>query len=485
MMAFSQEGGIKPKRGTPPSPLPFGYAQGRLQGSAPLQTPISVFSTHLQTFGAGLRAKRGSRRQILRRIRPLITHSPNNGHLGYNGAMMAAKAPSFVYLDHAATTAVAPEVLAAMLPYYTQSYGNASSLYALGQQARQALDESRERVAKVLGARTGEVVFTSGGTESDNSALMGAAVALQASGRHLITSTVEHHAVLNCCHLLEQLGFSVTYVPVDRHGMVDPEAVERAITPQTTLVSIMLANNEIGTVQPIAEIARRVKAKAKELRRTIVVHTDAVQAPCFLEMGVQQLGVDMLSLSAHKFNGPKGAGVLYIRRNTPFVPTHVGGAQERDRRAGTENTAGIVGMSVAMELAERRREATVQHCRTLREKLISGILERIPDAYLNGHPTERLANNVNFSFAGVEGEPILLGLDMAGIAASSGSACTAGSLEPSHVLLAMGQHIDLTRGSLRLTLGPENTEEEVDYVLDTLVSLVRKLRTMEAAPRFS
>ena len=391
--------------------------------------------------------------------------------------------PSSVYLDHAATTAVAPEAVAAMLPYFSQAYGNASSLYGLGQQARQAVDESRERVARVLGARNGEIVFTSGGTESDNSALMGAAIALQQSGRHLITSAVEHHAVLNCCRLLERLGFSVTYAPVDRYGMVDPEAIERAVTPETTVVSVMLANNEIGTVQPVAEIAARVKARAKEMKRAIVVHTDAVQAPGLLDVNVQRLGVDMLSLSAHKFNGPKGVGALYIRRNTPFVPTQVGGAQERDRRAGTENTAAIVGMGVALEMAERRRESTVRHNLALRDRLAGGILERIPGAYLNGHPTERLANNVNFSFAGVEGEPVLLGLDMAGIAASSGSACTAGSLEPSHVLLAIGQPMDLTRGSLRLTLGPENTEEEVDYALETLAGLVKRLRDMEAAPR--
>ena len=396
---------------------------------------------------------------------------------------MPAGPPAAIYMDHAATTAVAPEALDAMLPYFSQAYGNPSSLYALGQRGRQALDESRERIAKVLGARTGEIVFTSGGTESDNSALMGSAIALQASGRHIVTTSVEHHAILNCCHLLEQLGFSVTYVPVDRQGMVDPADVERSITPQTSVVSVMLANNEMGSIQPVAEIAARVKAKAKELKRTIVVHTDAVQAPGLLDINVQRLGVDLLSLSAHKFNGPKGVGLLYIRRNTPFVPTHVGGSQERDRRAGTENTAGIVGMSVALDLAEQRREATVRHCEALRDRLISGIQERIPSAYLNGHPTQRLANNVNLSFAGVEGEPVLLGLDMAGIAASSGSACTAGSLEPSHVLLATGQPLDLTRGSLRLTLGPENTHEEVDYVLDTLVSLVRKLRTMEAAPR--
>jgi len=396
---------------------------------------------------------------------------------------MAAQGKSLVYMDHAATTAVTPEVLAAMQPYFSLAYGNPSSMYALGQQARQGLDEARERVAKVLGARAGEVIFTSGGTESDNAALMGAAVALQATGRHIVTSSVEHHAVLNCGHLLEQLGFSVTYVPVDRHGMVDSADIEAAITPETTVVSLILANNEIGTIQPVPEVARRVKAKAQALKRTIVMHTDAVQAPGFLDINVQQLGVDMLSLSAHKFNGPKGVGLLYVRRNTPFVPTQVGGSQERDRRAGTENVAAIVGMGVALEMAERRREEANRTCQALRNLLINGIQERVPDVRLNGHPDERLTNNVNVSFEGVEGEPILLGLDLAGIAASSGSACTAGSLDPSHVLLATGQSTELARGSLRLTLGPENTEEEVDYVIETVASLVSKLRAMAGAPR--
>ena len=388
-----------------------------------------------------------------------------------------------IYMDHAATTAVAPEVLAAMQPYFSDAYGNPSSMYGLGQQARSALDEARERVARLLGARTGEIIFTSGGTESDNAALMGAAIALQAHGRHIITSSVEHHAILNCAHLLELLGFTVTYLPVDRYGMVDPEAVEQAITPETTVVSVMLANNEIGTIEPVSEIARRVKARAQAMKRTIVMHTDAVQAPGFLDINVQHLGVDLLSLSAHKFNGPKGVGLLYVRRNTPFVPTQVGGSQERDRRAGTENVAGAVGMSVALELAERCKEEATRHCQALRDRLISGIQERLGHAHLNGHPTMRLANNVNFSFEDVEGEPVLLGLDLAGVAASSGSACTAGSLEPSHVLLATGQSPDLTRGSLRLTVGPENTDEEVDYVLDTVVGLVNKLRTMAAPLR--
>ena len=391
--------------------------------------------------------------------------------------------PSTIYMDHAATTALDPDVFAAMEPYFSQRYGNPSSIYALAQDGRRALDEAREQVAHVLGARTGEVAFTSGGTESDNAALVGAALALQDTGRHIVTSAVEHDAVLNAAHLLERLGFSATILPVDRHARVDPEAVERAVTSETTVVSIMLANNEVGTIQAVEEVSQRVKARAKELGRTIVMHTDAVQGAGFLDLNVQRLGVDLLSLSAHKFNGPKGVGALYIRRGTPFVPTQVGGAQERERRAGTENVPGIVGMSVALERADGRREETGRHCRTLRDRLLSGIQERIRGAELNGHPTDRLPHNVNFSFHGVEGESVLLGLDLAGVAASSGSACTSASLEPSHVLLAMGQPEELARGSLRLTLGPENTEEEVDFVLDTLVDLVGRLRAMAMTPR--
>jgi cysteine desulfurase len=389
---------------------------------------------------------------------------------------------STVYMDHAATAALDPQVLAAMEPYFSQRYGNPSSIYALGQDGRRALDEARERVAKVLGARAGEVVFTSGGTESDNAALLGAALALQGAGKHIVTSAIEHDAALNAGHLLERLGFSVTYVPVARNGLVDPVAVEQALTLETTVVSIMLANNEVGTIQPVEEIARRVKARATELGRTIVVHTDAVQAAGLLELDVRRLGVDMLSLSAHKFHGPKGVGALYIQRGTPFVPTQVGGAQERERRAGTENVPGIVGMGIALELAERRREETYAHCLVLRDRLMAGIQERIEGVELNGHPTQRLPNNVNYSFRGVEGESVLLGLDLAGVAASSGSACTSASLEPSHVLLAMGQREELARGSLRLTLGRDNTAEQVDYVLDTLVDLVGKLRAMAVDP---
>ena len=396
---------------------------------------------------------------------------------------MGTQPANTIYMDHAATTSLAPEALAAMQPYLTQAYGNPSSMYGLAQQARQALDEARERCAKVLGARTGEVVFTSGGTESDNAAIMGAALALKDKGKHIVTTAIEHHAVLHVCELLQTLGFSVTYVPVGRDGIVDPDAIESALTDETTVVSVMLANNEVGTIQPVAEIAARVKARAAGLKRPIVMHTDAVQAAGHLDIDVNRLGVDLLSLSAHKFHGPKGVGLLYIRRNTPFVPTQVGGAQERDRRAGTENVAGVVGMSVALEIAERGREASATHLLRLRDRLTSAIQERIDHTRLNGHPTQRLSNNVNFSFEGVEGEPILLGLDLAGIAASSGSACTAASLQPSHVLLALGLPLDMARASLRLSLGPENTEAEVDDVVEALTSLVAKLRTLSAAPR--
>jgi len=383
-----------------------------------------------------------------------------------------------IYLDHAGTTRTDPQVLEAMLPYFTQLYGNPSSVHTVGQEARHALDEARERVAKVLRCRTGEIVFTSGGTEADNAAIHGAATALQETGNHIITSSVEHHAVLHTCQYLENLGFKVTYLPVDEYGMVDPESVYNAITDQTTLVTIMYANNEIGAINPIPEISAAVKQRAAELERTIVMHTDAVQAAGFLDLNVRTLGVDMLSLSGHKFYGPKGVGVLFVKRGAPFLPLILGGGQERERRSGTENIAGIVGLSVALELADSRREEVSAHCIALRDRIIREVLEKVPGSRLNGHPTQRLPNNVNFSFEGVEGEPILLGLDMAGIAASSGSACSSGSLEPSHVLLALGQTAELARGSLRITLGRENTEEEVEYLLTVLVDLVQQLRQL-------
>ncbi len=383
-----------------------------------------------------------------------------------------------VYMDHAGTTPLAPEVLRVMTPYFTQLFGNPSSIHTVGQEARYALDEARERVARVLNCRPREVVFTGGGTESDNAAIVGVATALQETGNHIITSSVEHHAVLHTCQHLESLGFETTYLPVGSDGMVQADAVYRAITPQTTLVSVMYANNEIGVVNPIAEIAAAVKQRASELSRTILLHTDAVQAAGYLDLDIRKLGVDLLSLSGHKFHGPKGTGVLFIRRGAPFLPFILGGGQERERRSGTENIPGIVGLSVALETANAQREENSRHCAALRDHIVEQVLERVPGSRLNGHPTQRLPNNANFAFSGVEGEPILLGLDMAGIAASSGSACSSGSLEPSHVLLALGQSAEVARGSLRITLGKDNTPEEVDYLLDVLVDLVERLRQL-------
>ena len=381
-------------------------------------------------------------------------------------------------MDHAATTPVRPEVLDAMLPHFSGSYGNPSSIYTLAQEALKALDESRQKVARVLGARRSEIVFTSGGTESDNMALKGAAFALKNVGNHVITSAIEHHAVLHTCHQLEQFGFDVTYLPVDQYGLVDPDGVGRAITDRTILVSVMYANNEIGTIEPMADIARIVKEEGRRRGQSIVMHTDAVQAAGFLDLDTATLGVDMLSLSAHKFHGPKGVGALFVKRGTPLESQQMGGGQERQRRSGTENIPGIVGMAEALRLASDERESTGIHCERLRDRVMSGIFETIEGAHLNGHPTLRLANSVNISFESVEGEPILLGLDFAGISASSGSACSSASLEPSHVLLAIGRPADLAQGSLRITLGRDNTEEDVDYLLSVLPGLVSKLRAM-------
>ena len=383
-----------------------------------------------------------------------------------------------IYLDHSATTPVRKEVLRAMLPYFSESFGNPSSIYTLAQEARKAVDDARETVSHLLGARMSEVVFTSGGTESDNAALKGVAFALKHVGNHIITSNIEHHAVLHTCHQLEQFGFDVTYLPVDRDGLISPDEVAAAITDETILVSIMMANNEIGTIQPIKEITRLVKEEAQRRRRTITVHTDAVQAAGLLEINVRDLGVDLLSLSAHKFYGPKGVGLLYIRRGTAFEPQNMGGGQERQRRSGTENVPGIVGLAEAYILACEERDEVAARCFRLRERLLAGLEERIDRVHINGHPTRRLPNNINVSFEDVEGEPVLLGLDFAGIWASSGSACSSASLEPSHVLLAIGRSANLAQGSLRITFGRENTEEDVDYVLSVLPGLVEKLRAM-------
>ncbi|MCH8235052.1 MAG: cysteine desulfurase [Chloroflexi bacterium] len=383
-----------------------------------------------------------------------------------------------IYLDHAATTPLRKEALEAMMPFFADLFGNPNSPYSFAQEARNAVDEAREKVAGVLGCRTREVVFTSGGTESDNAAIKGVASALKPSGRHVITSAIEHHAIIHSCEELVEAGYEVTYLPVGRDGIVDPQAVEDAIREDTTLVSVMYANNEIGTVQDIAEIARRTHRKAEAMGRNIVVHTDAVQAAGWLSLDVNELDVDMMSLSAHKFYGPKGVGVLYVRRGTPFNPLIVGGGQERQRRSGTENVPGIVGAAVALDLAESERIETGEAVIPLRDIFIEGILERIPGARLNGDRYRRLPNNVNFSFDGVEGEAVLLGLDFAGIYASTQSACSSASIEPSHVLVALGLDADLAVGSLRLTLGRESTEEEVQTTLDVLPGVISRLREM-------
>ncbi len=381
-----------------------------------------------------------------------------------------------IYLDHAATTPVRREVLEAMMPYFSQWFGNASSVYRLGQESRRAVDGARTAVAAALGCRPAEVIFTSGGTESDNTAIKGAAQASRQWGNHIITSSVEHHAVLHTCQYLEKFGFEVTYLPVDQHGMIDLVDLDTAINDRTILVSVMLANNEVGTIQPIAEVASLLEARGRGRAHKIVLHTDAVQAAGVEELDVDRLGVDLMSLSAHKFYGPKGVGVLYVRRSTPFWPQQQGGSQERDRRGGTENVAGIVGAGAALRLATEGREAYKAHCARLRDRLIGGLSGQVTDARLNGHPTQRLANNANFSFAGVEGQALLMGLDLRGIAASGGSACTSASLAPSHVLQAMGVPSDLAQGSLRLTVGQSTADADVDLVLQAVSELVDRIR---------
>ena len=383
-----------------------------------------------------------------------------------------------IYFDHAATTPLHPRVLEAMQPYLKERFGNPSGTYALAREAQRALDQARRSVADVLGCRSTEVVFTSGGSESINTALKGVAFAQKKArvGDHVVTTAVEHHAVLHTCEYLEKFGFEVTYVPVDRHGLVDTDEIVRAVNERTVLVSVMAANNEVGTIEPVAEIARALRERGRALGRRIPLHSDAVQAPGMLDLNVEVLGVDLLSLSAHKFYGPKGAGVLYLRRGTPFLPQQSGGGQERQRRAGTEDVAAIVGTGLALRLAEEGREANSRACRVLRDRLAEGILTRIPGSQLNGHPERRLANNVNVSFRGVEGEALLAHLDEVGIAASSGAACGSSTWEPSHVLIAMGLPLEMAVGSLRLTLGPSNTEAEVDYLLSVLPDLVRSLQ---------
>ncbi|MEC9365927.1 MAG: cysteine desulfurase family protein [Chloroflexota bacterium] len=391
---------------------------------------------------------------------------------------MSQPANKIIYFDHGATTQMRPEVLDAMLPYMQSSYGNPSSIYTLAQEARKAVDESRESVARILGARVSEIMFTSGGTESDNAAIKGAALAMRNLGNHIITTQIEHHAVLHTCQQMEQFGFDVTYLPVDKDGGVSASDVLNAIRDETILVSVMMANNEIGTIQPLKENAKSVKDLAKERNKTVLLHTDAVQAVGALEVNVMNLGVDMLSLSAHKFYGPRGVGALYLKRGTPFEPLMMGGGQERQNRSGTENVAGIVGLAKALTLSEREREELQAGLLSKRDRIISSLQEKVENVTINGHIVNRLANNISVSFHGVEGEPVLLGLDFAGICASSGSACSSASLEPSHVLTAIGHSAELAQGTLRITLGRDNTDADVDYLLDVLPNLIKKLRDM-------
>ena len=373
-----------------------------------------------------------------------------------------------VYMDYAATTPVRPEVLEAMAPYFSERFGNPSSLYALAREAKEAVEEARGRVAAAIGADPGEIFFTAGGTEADNWAIKG--TALRGKGDHIVTSAIEHHAVIHPCRALEKQGYRVTYLPVDEFGRVDPADAEDAIADETILVSVMAANNEIGTIQPIRAIADIAHDHG------VPFHTDAVQAIGAYPVDVDDMGADLLALSAHKFGGPKGAGALYIRRGTRIETFMDGGAQERGRRAGTENVPGIVGLGRAIDLATADIEGHSRRLAAMRDRLIRGILDDIPDTRLNGHPVERLANNVSVAFRYVEGESILLLLDALGIAASTGSACTSASLEPSHVLTACGLPHEEAHGSLRLTLGSRNTEEDVDYVLSVLPGVIGRLR---------
>ncbi len=377
-----------------------------------------------------------------------------------------------VYMDNAATTRVSKPVLEAMLPYLTEVYGNPSSVHSFGRDARRALDHAREQVASALGAEPREIYFTGCGTESDNWAIRGGAYARKSKGKHLVTSAIEHHAVLHAMMQLEAEGFEVTYLPVDEYGLVNPEDLEKAMRPDTTLVSIMMANNEIGTIQPIEALAKIAKAHGA------LFHTDAVQAIGAIELDVHALGVDMLSLSGHKFHAPKGIGALYLKKGVRINTLLQGGAQERKQRPGTENIASIVGMGVAIERAVSTLKERNAYLLPLRDRMIEGILSAIPETRLNGHATKRLPNNVNVSVRYIEGEALLLSLDIAGIAASSGSACTSGSLDPSHVLLAIGLPHEIAHGSLRFSMSEETTPEEVEYVIAELKKIVERLRSM-------
>jgi cysteine desulfurase len=377
-----------------------------------------------------------------------------------------------IYLDYAATTPTHPEVVKAMLPYFTDAFGNPSSIHSLGQETKAAVEEARDKVAHLIGARSEEIVFTSGGTEADNFAVKGVAYANRQRGNHIITTSIEHHAVLEPCKFLEGQGFEVTYLPIDKYGLVDPEDVRKAITDKTILISVMHANNEIGTIEPIPEIAKIAQ------RQEIYFHTDAVQTIGHIPVNVDALGVDLLSISAHKIYGPKGIGALYIRKGTRIVPFMHGGEQERGRRASTENVPAIVGFGKAVEIAESEMQDEMERLTSLRDELIRGLFERMEGIYLNGHPSQRLPSNVNISVEFVEGESMAISLDLDGIAASTGSACASNAIEASHVLLALGLPAWLCHGSLRLSLGRETTREDMERVLEVLPRIVSRLRAM-------
>ena len=377
-----------------------------------------------------------------------------------------------IYLDNAATTKTAQEVVDAMLPYFTESYGNPSSIYELGQRSTEAITKAREVVARVIGAKTEEIYFTGGGSEADNWAIKAAYEAYKSKGNHIITSKIEHHAVLHTCQYLEKQGARVTYLDVDENGLVDLDQLQKAITPETILITIMFANNEIGTIEPVKEIGMIAKEHG------ILFHTDAVQAFGQVPIDVDELNIDMLSSSAHKINGPKGIGCLYIRKGVKIRSFIHGGAQERKRRAGTENVPGIVGYGVAARMAAESMIERTKKEKELRDYFIRRVLEEVPYTRLNGDPVKRLPNNANFSFQFIEGESLLIMLDMKGIAGSSGSACTSGSLDPSHVLLAIGLPHEIAHGSLRLTLGADTTKEDLDYTLDQIKEIVAKLRNL-------
>lgn len=377
-----------------------------------------------------------------------------------------------IYVDYSATTPLKKEVLDEMMPYMTEHFGNASSIYAEGRESKKAIETAREQVAKAIGADSKEIYFTGSGSEADNWAIKGAAYAMKNKGNHIITSAVEHHAVLHTCKALEKEGFEVTYLPVDENGMVSPKAVLDAITDKTVLITIMFANNEIGTVMPISEIGKIAREKG------IIFHTDAVQAIGMEIIDVQEMNIDMLSLTAHKFYGPKGAGALYMRKGVNIKRLIEGGAQERNKRAGTENVAAIVGLGKAIEIATADIDGKCEKLRSLRDAYINRVLTEIPFTRLNGDRDRRLSSNANISFEFIEGESLLLMLDMKGISASSGSACTSGSLDPSHVLLAIGLKHEIAHGSLRVTFGEGNTMEDVNYIVDSLVEIVGRLRIM-------